>query len=424
MILIFFSDEWGNQFGGINTFNYSLCTNLRTYIAEEAKTTGLIVATCGVTETIKDEFSNVANVSMLNFSLNDFNDASKVAKILKKTINTFQLGTEDRNEIFCCGHDIITGEVAENCASELNAKSVVFHHMAYKEYYGELAKDETSLLEKINKQSTIITNADIVLGIGPKLENSAKSIVNLADANTIVKCMIPGFDGIKTGTINRNQFTIFFSGRIEPNNDVIKQYGLVVKAFCELLEENRISHNSQLILCGIAGEEAEKKIAEIKNSITQKVAYILTFSYLDHEKAINFLRGANVAVMPSFDEGFGLTGLEAIGAAVPLILSKNSGLYQFLNAQSLSNHIKSVDISGDDNPSLEQIKRRLLEIKDDENSCRRSAAELKDALDEFSWKNIVERLLKFLSYSKYDKTTEEKFFEILKNCILFDKGIV
>lgn len=57
------------------------------------------------------------------------------------------------------------------------------------------------------------------------------------------------------------------------------------------------------------------------------IADVFTFpGFIDHEELKHLLMSCRVLVMPSLSEPFGLIGLEAICAGVPVVVSKNSGL--------------------------------------------------------------------------------------------------
>lgn len=54
--------------------------------------------------------------------------------------------------------------------------------------------------------------------------------------------------------------------------------------------------------------------------------------------------------MLSIHEGFGLAGWEAIAAGIPLVVSKNSGLYEFLDdsfANQAAKYVYPIEIKGD-----------------------------------------------------------------------------
>ncbi|MDD2786021.1 MAG: hypothetical protein PHS79_03970 [Patescibacteria group bacterium] len=69
----------------------------------------------------------------------------------------------------------------------------------------------------------------------------------------------------------------------------------------------------------------------------------------DYRGLLRHLSERSVALMLSVHEGFGLAGWEAIAAEVPLIVSRNSGLYQLLYetfAGLGTGCVRAVDIRG------------------------------------------------------------------------------
>lgn len=50
--------------------------------------------------------------------------------------------------------------------------------------------------------------------------------------------------------------------------------------------------------------------------------------------------------MPSWHEGFGLVAWEAVAAGVPLIVSKESGVYEFLDEQFKTGYVEAIKVRG------------------------------------------------------------------------------
>ncbi len=141
-------------------------------------------------------------------------------------------------------------------------------------------------------------------------------------------------------------FTAFLSGRINADTRKIKQAHLGVAGFANAIsfsnaESDALNscNNPRLCLRGLSSEKIECKSDsdpenELRKFGEQHAGGVINLSALpfttDREKIFDELRGASVALMPSWHEGFGLVAWEAIAAAVPLILSKKSGVYHFL----------------------------------------------------------------------------------------------
>jgi tetratricopeptide (TPR) repeat protein len=133
----------------------------------------------------------------------------------------------------------------------------------------------------------------------------------------------------------------------------------------------------------------------------------------ERSQILEELAHATVAMMPSWHEGFGLAGWEAVSAGVPLIVSVHSGLYQLLQEESngaWANWVYPVDVLGSvDAPffrdeDLRAVSDRLLEIAQDPASARDKAARLREALlTQFDWKSSVGSVLAGLEWpSSFD----------------------
>ncbi len=104
----------------------------------------------------------------------------------------------------------------------------------------------------------------------------------------------------------------------------------------------------------------------------------------------------------SVHEGFGLTAWEAIGAAVPLILSKNSGVYEFL-ASVLGGPavgcVHTIDIKASHNPGspseedIEAVAERIAHIAKDPSASRLDARRLLAQLKSYTWDNLAKTIL-------------------------------
>ena len=118
---------------------------------------------------------------------------------------------------------------------------------------------------------------------------------------------------------NKEKFNILFIGRLEKRKNLVN----LIKAFeifkkCYTLYATRYT----LTLAGKKGfgfEEIKKtiEVSEYKNDIILK-------SYVSEKEKEELYQNANMFVLPSFYEGFGLPILEAMNRGVPVICSKIS----------------------------------------------------------------------------------------------------
>jgi glycosyltransferase involved in cell wall biosynthesis len=107
------------------------------------------------------------------------------------------------------------------------------------------------------------------------------------------------------------------------------------------------------------------------------------------------LRRTSLLMMPSRSEGFGLVGLEALGAGVPVLISAQSGLGELLlSLLGADSKDVVIPVSGDldrDGPVWsEAIHRVLSDRQGASEQTRNLQARLQS---EFSWKAAVEGLM-------------------------------
>jgi hypothetical protein len=131
----------------------------------------------------------------------------------------------------------------------------------------------------------------------------------------------------------------------------------------------------------------------------------------DREKLLGRLAEANLALMLSWHEGFGLTGWESIAAEVPLIVSKRSGLFQLLK-ETLNgvegSYVAAIDLQGrrgDGNSpnftenDLSLVEKQILNVVYDNVRAQVRARELKKILQQnliCSWANTGHQFLQGL----------------------------
>ena len=96
----------------------------------------------------------------------------------------------------------------------------------------------------------------------------------------------------------------------------------LIKAFSILANKKKFL-NHKLVLIGIHGT-AYKRIDKLMDDLQIRDRVIFTNNWIDHKYMKYFNRLADVFVMPSFYEGFGLPTAEAMACGTPLVVSKYS----------------------------------------------------------------------------------------------------
>lgn len=108
-------------------------------------------------------------------------------------------------------------------------------------------------------------------------------------------------------------------GRIEP----LKGLDILIRAAAQLTERSRLK------LLVVGGDEAARPEFDRLTAIAEEVGVddLVTFvGAVDHEELPDYYRAADVVVMPSFSESFGLVAVEAMASGVPVVVSRVGGL--------------------------------------------------------------------------------------------------
>ena len=110
---------------------------------------------------------------------------------------------------------------------------------------------------------------------------------------------------------------VLLLGTLEPRKNV----GVLLDAFTQLA---RTESRARLVMAGSATPDADTWLTRISQQpLKNRIEYV---GYVADERREPLFAGARALVLPSLDEGFGLTALEAMSAGVPLIASNRGSL--------------------------------------------------------------------------------------------------
>lgn len=111
---------------------------------------------------------------------------------------------------------------------------------------------------------------------------------------------------------------ILFLGTLEPR----KNLGVLLDAYTDLAQRGR--RVPRLVLAGGTTPAAREWLDRISR---EPLATLVTYTgYVTHQDRERLYAGARALVLPSLDEGFGLTALEAMSAGVPVVTSNRGSL--------------------------------------------------------------------------------------------------
>ncbi|XP_078659438.1 uncharacterized protein LOC144904408 isoform X1 [Branchiostoma floridae x Branchiostoma belcheri] len=110
--------------------------------------------------------------------------------------------------------------------------------------------------------------------------------------------------------------------------------------------------------------QASRSIIEANTGRFQFVPFT-PLEYATQEELCEDMEKADVVLMPSRAEPFGLVGLEAIAAGVPVVVSNKSGLAKFLTKQDPEFDRTIVEIDDDDDEAAKTLSKRVIKILTD-----------------------------------------------------------
>ena len=209
------------------------------------------------------------------------------------------------------GHGVKLGKQAQIIKERKNCKWIQVVHTdpeelgMFKNYSNPISKGE----EKHKTEVELCEMADLVVGIGPKLSEAFRSYLR----------------GCKTGQDieERKQRSVLVFGRGDAEDFELKGFDIAGKAVAAL-------QDTRLVFVG-APDGKHEEIAKRLTGCGVPASRLRVRGFIeDRESLRRLFQEVDLAVMPSRTEGFGLAGLEALSAGLPVLVSHNSGFGEAL----------------------------------------------------------------------------------------------
>ena len=416
--LITFATQWGSKHGGINSFNADFLTafGVAYYLSAQV--------ICIVASATQEEIEDARNAHVILLPLpyppQDQLLTSAHAQVgideLKRRGISF-----DADRTVWLGHDRISGAASNKAAMIAGGRSALLHHMSY-DHYESYAEDSQTAYEKTQSQTTLFQQADLLLAVGPLLRDA---LSDRLQGPKKVHMLIPGLADIEPREPPKT-FTAFLSGRFSNDTARIKQAYLGVAAFAKSHHEARgngmpdgLCKSPKLVLRGVDFEtqlgqfptqpqaaDPEVELKKFAEMYAHGVINLHALPYAhDRKKLYADLSAASVVLMPSWHEGFGLVAWEAIAAGVPVIISKNSGVYRLLeDVPSASGCVYAIEVAGAveypffRDQDLECVVAELKKVANDIHKARQQAGILKRLLGKYSWPACAEEAAKIFEW--------------------------
>ena len=228
-------------------------------------------------------------------------------------------------------------------------------------------------------QVTLCEKADLVLAVGPQVAEAYKDALRPRGNQDKVITLMPSIPKEFLGVdqhVRGSHFQVLLSASAKYFE--IKGCDIAAKAFMKL--EDPSIH---LLLVVKEGDDtAALKEAMVKEGISQQQLTVREFSGTDQGWR-QLLCEVDLLIKPSKTEGFGMSGLRAIAADLPVLVSENCGLAIAL--KKLPSGTKHIVESQDPQVWAERIKQ----IKEkDVETCHSEVEQLKkEYIEEYKWED-------------------------------------
>ena len=302
---------------------------------------------------------------------------------------------EDLQIDIIIGHGVKLGKQAQIIKRSKRCKWVQVVHTdpeelgMLKKYPDPISKGE----EKHKIEVKLCEMADHVVGVGPKLSEAFRSYLRSCHKDENVLDFTPGvfeeFATVKQVSSERQQRRVLVFGRGDVEDFELKGFDIAGKAVATL-------EDTRLVFVGAPNGKHEE-IAERLTGCGVPASRLRVRRFVqDRESLRRLFQEVDLVVMPSRTEGFGLTGLEAMSAGLPVLVSRNSGFGEALCKVPFGSLF--VIKSEDPTDWTEAIKRIWAK---DRKSRLEEVETLRDAYDKkYNWaKQTKEFLNKMISWT-------------------------
>ena len=323
MNVTFLGCEWGSSAGGLSTINRELAIHLSNHSAVKVS---LLVpeGACNFEEITEAHTYGITIV-----------EAKRLAAFDR--LDWLSFPPHEHLMDVVVGHGVKLGRqipVIRHSARFSNCKWVQVVHTApedlsrYKCYSDPISKGET----KHESEVELCKLADLVVPVGPRLKEAYTSYLLRCRTDQDVLSITPGLFQREFGDLiqTRNEhaeFKVLLFGRGDDEDFELKGYNIAAQAFTDRRLKNKPYH---LFFVG-APEGKQEKVREklLQREIAEAQLTVRKFLQ-SREKLKDLLCEADLAIMPSKSEGFGLVALEALSAGLPILVASKSGFAKAL----------------------------------------------------------------------------------------------
>ena len=305
--------EWNSSAGGLSTFNRELAIHLSEH--PEVDVTLLVPeGAC------KDAEKNEARSYGVNIV-----DVKCQAGL--DPLDWLSCPPKDLHIDIVIGHGMKLGRQVQIIRNFVQFKWVQVVHTApedlskFKNYSNPTSKGEKKNQDEVG----LCKRADLVMPVGPRLTDSYSAY--LRRWNKDIFSFTPGlfereFGDLEQVANSNEDFKVLIVGRGDTEDFELKGLDIAAKAFAD----KRLKHKPyELTFVGAPeGKQEEVRDRLLQCGIAKEQLTVRRFVQ-SRDRMKDLLCEADLAIMPSKSEGFGLVAVEALSAGLPILVSKRSG---------------------------------------------------------------------------------------------------
>ena len=226
----------------------------------------------------------------------------------------------------------------------------------FKTYTDPTARGE----KKYEAEVKLCEQADQVVAIGPKLADACSHFCEREKIFNLTPGIFTEFTNTNQDNKERTVFHVLVFGRGDSEDFRLKGYDIAARAVAELKDEDP---PFKLVFVGApSGKEEEVKQMFLNEGISP--SQLIVRSAKEREQLPQQFFGADLVIMPSRAEGFGLTALEALSAGLPVLVSVKSGLGQALReVPTGENFVLNSEDPRDWAKKIKAVRRKKREVR-------------------------------------------------------------
>ena len=314
---------WNSSAGGLSTFNRELAIHLSQH--SEVDVTFLVPeGAC------KDEEKNEAR----SYGVNVVDAKCQVGL---DPLYWLSCPPKDLHIDIVIGHGVKLGpqvQVIRNSVQYGNCKWVQVVHTdpedlsKFKSYSDPTFKGES----KHQVEVDLCKRADLVVPIGPRLTESFSANLRRWKKGKDIFSFTPGLFEREFGDLEQvanyhEVFKVVIVGRGDTEDFELKGLDIAAKAFAD----KRLKHKPYELTFVGAPEGKQEEVRErlLRCGIAKEQLTVRRFVQ-SRDRLKDLLCEADLAIMPSKSEGFGLVAVEALSAGLPILVGSESGFAKAL----------------------------------------------------------------------------------------------